>query len=108
MNRSKVISVDRESDQGPAEVDARSAPQGPPGPAESRFDPLRFCPAKARARFERRARLSADHPLRAIELKCLDCCGWDRPEAKRCEITSCPLWAMNQRIFGGSREEAPQ
>jgi hypothetical protein len=43
----------------------------------------------------------------AVELKCLDCCAWQRTEVQRCEIRGCPLWAVSQRIFGrSSRSEA--
>jgi len=38
----------------------------------------------------------------AVELKCLDCCAWQRTEARRCEIQGCPLWAVSGRIFGRS------
>jgi hypothetical protein len=48
----------------------------------------------------RGAALATEQPLKAIELKCLECCAWSRPEASRCEITGCPLWAMNWRLFG--------
>ena len=30
---------------------------------------------------------------------------WDYAEAKRCEINTCALWAMNRRIFA-RREES--
>ena len=36
----------------------------------------------------------------AVTLKCLDCAAWYRLEAARCEIGTCPLWALNRRIFG--------
>jgi len=38
----------------------------------------------------------------AVELKCLDCCAWQRTEARWCEIRGCPLWAVSRRIFGRS------
>jgi hypothetical protein len=38
----------------------------------------------------------------AVELKCLECCAWQRTEARRCEIRGCPLWAVSRRIFGRS------
>ncbi len=81
------------------EIESSSALQEAPEAAEAEFQPLATCPPVARTRFERRARLAADQPMRAIELKCLECCGWSRPEATRCEIRGCPLWLMNRRVF---------
>ena len=31
-------------------------------------------------------------PLRAIRIKCLDCCCYDRKEVKLCATVNCPLW----------------
>lgn len=31
-------------------------------------------------------------PLKAIRLKCIDCCGGQRLEPKRCSARDCPLW----------------
>jgi len=43
----------------------------------------------------------------AVELKCLECCAWQRTEARRCEIRGCPLWTVSRRIFRSStRSEA--
>lgn len=48
----------------------------------------------------------AHHRYRAaVELKCVECCAWDRVEAKACDIVTCPLWALNRRIFGRDGEE---
>ena len=52
------------------------------------------------ARYEKDAALAHRQPMKAIKLKCLDCCAWDYAEAQQCEIRSCPLWALNLRIFG--------
>lgn len=30
--------------------------------------------------------------LRVIREKCLDCCGYQHSEVRRCHITDCPLW----------------
>jgi len=38
----------------------------------------------------------------AVELKCLDCCAWERTEARSCEIRGCALWAVSGRIFASS------
>jgi len=40
----------------------------------------------------------------AVKLKCLECCAWSYPEAKRCSIVGCSLHVINQRIFGGARQ----
>ena len=29
---------------------------------------------------------------KAIRLKCLDCCGGNNAEVRRCPATNCPLW----------------
>ncbi len=89
------------------EIDSSNAPQEAPGEAEAGFSPLATCPPAARTRFERRAHLAVDQPMRAIELKCLECCGWSRPEATRCEIRGCPLWLMNRRVFKQRLEAKP-
>ena len=83
------------------EIGARKAPQPASQAAEAGFEPLRTCPKEQRGRWERRAAVAHSQPMRAIELKCLDCAAWYRPEAARCDVTSCPLWAFNRRIFGG-------
>ncbi len=44
-------------------------------------------------------------PLKAVKLKCLDCCGWDYPETKRCETHACALWLLHQRIFHGAKPD---
>ena len=31
-------------------------------------------------------------PLKAIRLKCLDCCCGSAFEVRRCEVRRCPLW----------------
>lgn len=38
-----------------------------------------------------------------IRAKCLDCCGGQPSEVRRCVLTSCPLWPyrMNTNPFGG-------
>ena len=82
------------------EIEARNAPQRSPREAAAKFEPLQTCPKKERPRWERRAAVADTQPMRAIELKCLDCSSWSRPEAVRCEIRRCALWAFNRRIFG--------
>ena len=85
----------------------------------STFNPLQTMPAAVsdmrRQRWERLAS-KADRSYRAaVELKCLECCAWQRSEAQRCELTGCPLHAMNQRIFrsragaaGGDEDEGTE
>ena len=71
---------------------ARPKPEG--------YEPLALAPEKAKARSSKAADLAHRQPLKAIRLKCLDCCCWDYTEAKKCEIRTCALWALNRRIFG--------
>jgi hypothetical protein len=82
------------------EIGARKAPQRLPRETAARFEPLQTCPKDQRARWEKRASVAGTQPMRAIELKCLGCVAWDRPEAARCDASGCPLWAFNRRIFG--------
>jgi hypothetical protein len=31
-------------------------------------------------------------PIKAIRIKCIDCCCHQPSEIKNCEITTCPIW----------------
>ncbi len=62
--------------------------------------PKRDLPPRWKEYWERLADRAHTHPLAAVELHCIDCCGWERSEAARCEIRQCALWALNRRIFG--------
>lgn len=70
----------------------------------SGFRPLDLMPTDAPVKYQRRWRKLAGQAHRsfkgAIELKCIDCCAWDRKEAKECQVKECPLWAINRKIFG--------
>lgn len=35
-------------------------------------------------------------PVKAMKMKCLDCCGWQRKEVELCPIRHCPLWAYRK------------
>ncbi len=35
---------------------------------------------------------SKNTPLKSIRKKCIDCCGDQLAEVRRCHITECPLW----------------
>lgn len=72
------------------------------------FDPLRFCPADKRSRYERRIEAAKTQPKVAVTLKCLDCCAWDRREVRRCEIATCALFALSVRYFGRAEASAPE
>ena len=76
---------------------------GPSSDNESGFSPLATCPKESVERFRRRAELADTSYRAAVGLKCLECCAWDLPEVKRCEIVSCPLWALSRRIFRRGR-----
>lgn len=62
--------------------------------------PKRDLPPRWKSRWLRLGDRAHSHPLAGVELHCIDCCGWERTEAARCEIWQCPLWALNLRIFG--------
>ena len=72
-------------------------PQPPAG-----FDPLKTCPSEKRARYAARAARAHVGYRAAVELMCLSCVAWDRPEATRCQIKGCPLYALNRALFGVS------
>jgi len=81
-----------------------------PGASEGsgRFRPTATMPAdvpeKYRLRWERLAEVADRQYRAAVELHCADCCCWYRPEARDCAISTCSLWALNRRIFGGDAE----
>src|SRR6266850_6911030 len=58
----------------------------------SDFQPLEGIGGETRKRYQKLAERAARNPLDAIKLNCIECNGWDYPEAKRCEIKRCPLW----------------
>ncbi len=74
---------------------------------KSGFQPLSNLPQNVPRRWRNHWRKLADQAATsyraAVELKCLDCCAWQRTEARSCEIRGCPLWAVSQRIFGSCR-----
>jgi hypothetical protein len=71
--------------------------------------PKRDLPLRWKARWQQLADRAHTHPLAAVELHCIDCCGWERVEAARCEVRTCALWALNRRIFGaGARRKRPR
>lgn len=45
-----------------------------------------------------------ESPIRAIRAKCLDCCGGNAAEARKCVSAQCPLWPlrMGQNVFHAS------
>lgn len=43
-------------------------------------------------------------PIKAIRLKCLECCCGQANEVKICHISDCPLWAYR---FGHRPDEYP-
>ena len=79
----------------PAETDLRSG-----------FQPLSSLPENVprrwRSHWLKLAGQAATSYRAAVELKCLDCCAWQRTEVRRCEIRGCPLWAVSARIFASS------
>jgi len=79
----------------------------------SGFQPLSSLPENVprrwRSHWLKLGGLAATSYRAAVELKCLDCCAWQRTEAQGCEIRGCPLWAVSGRIFGrSSRCEGPR
>ncbi len=71
--------------------------------------PKRDLPLRWKKYWQRLADRAHTHPLAAVELHCIDCCGWQRAEAARCDVRQCALWALNRRIFGaGARRKRPR
>lgn len=93
-----VSNIAPQDDQEPLEADSEPLPRKREDPPEG-FDPLGMAPPEAKVRYAKTAEVAHCQPKAATKLKCLDCCGWDYAEAKRCEIQTCPEWAMNRRIF---------
>lgn len=62
--------------------------------------PNRNLPPRWKKYWQQLADRAHTHPLAAVELHCIDCCGWERTEAAHCEVRQCALWALNRRIFG--------
>ena len=43
-------------------------------------------------RWQAQDKPTRENPLRAIRLKCLDCCGNQSAEVRECPVYLCPLW----------------
>ena len=91
-SRAEIVPSRREK---PAEMDLRNG-----------FQPLsnlpQYVPRRWRSHWLKLADQASTSYRAAVELKCLDCCAWQRTEARRCEVRGCPLWAVSRRIFGSS------
>ncbi len=96
IDRPDALALSSSSASSPENRGLRTADDG--------FQPLRTLPSGApgskRRRWGRLAACATTSYRDAVELKCLECCSWERSEAKRCDITGCPLWAVGRRIFG--------
>ena len=48
-------------------------------------------------------------PLRAIRARCLDCCGFQEGEVRRCPSKDCPLWKFRfgKNTTGQKKQPAP-
>jgi len=66
-----------------------------------KYEPLVLADETTQKRFARRLGKLPTSMRGQIEIKCIECCGWDRKEAKQCQISTCALWVTNQRIFHG-------
>jgi len=42
-------------------------------------------------------------PMKAIRLKCMDCCCWQRSEVTRCASVECPLWPFRSGHVPGRK-----
>lgn len=58
------------------------------------------CPEELGPRYAELRRKAAAGQYRAsVKLHCIECCGWEYAEVKRCEIEHCALYAVRARIF---------
>ena len=90
--------------KAPDAIGPQTALQRRSASTEAGFAPLvtmpKDVPEQKRGRWERLAKRAATQPRAAIELKCLECCAWYRPEVLQCQIAGCALFALSVRIFG--------
>lgn len=61
--------------------------------------PLKFAPEKVAESLEKQAKIADKSMRAAIKIKCIECSGWSRVEAKACRIKSCALFPWNRKIF---------
>ena len=61
--------------------------------------PLKHAPEKIAESLEKQAKMIDRSMRAAIKIKCIECSGWSRPEAKACQIKTCALYAWNRKIF---------
>jgi hypothetical protein len=47
----------------------------------------------------------SERPIKAIRAKCVDCCGGQASEVRKCVAVTCPLWAfrMGKNPYFGRR-----
>lgn len=52
----------------------------------------------------------ATNPVKAIRLKCLDCCNGSHDEVRACAIEKCALWAfrLGRNPYRSKREMTPE
>ena len=63
------------------------------------LEPLKFAPKKVAEALERQAKIVDKSMRAAIKIKCIECSGWSRVEAKGCQIKTCALYSHNRKIF---------
>ena len=60
-------------------------------------DLLATCPEDQRERWKSVAIRAENGPRQrdaAIRIKCLECCAWQAPEARNCQLRDCALWGL--------------
>lgn len=47
-------------------------------------------------------------PIKVIRAKCIDCCGGNATEARKCVAVTCPLWPfrMGKNVYYGTNNPA--
>ena len=70
--------------------------------------PFRDAPEKVRRRFQKQLDRAHREPTVAIKLFCIECMGYSESEPRSCAALTCPLYALNRRIFvGRARRDLP-
>lgn len=65
------------------------------------WEPFGNASDKVKKRYKKRLEKCHTSMKTAIELNCIECMGYSRSEATKCESLTCPLYSYNRRIFLG-------
>lgn len=64
------------------------------------YDPLKLLEERRKLHYSNMVKNATEGSFIAmIRLNCLDCCGWDTAEPKKCEIRHCAFWPIARKEF---------